>query len=945
LQVFAKAQNPVGRIITNQNGLPSNTVYSILQDTKGYIWLGHDKGLSRYDGASFKDYAATEQQGKSVSNLMQLGDNIWCQDFSGNFYYTKNDELIKELRFKSTGSYAAAGILNKQVLASVNFDSVKSFNIATKARVAIASPANTLQAVFHDKQETYFFANNCLQKFNGSKVTVEQTFSSPLPRFTFLVKVDGVFYAFNRSKNPLVYKIFTNQLTPVLNLKPDLLIQGVNVIEDEIWVSTSTGAYCFNKAMQLKYGGKCFFGEFSVTNVLKDRESSYWFGTLNRGLIVVPDINSILLKYGGESITALSNYNGEEVLAGTSSNLIFSLNGKTNAIQTIVSNETKGEIFHLFYDSTNNTIISCANEIAFYKNGENTDRLNIAGKALAVLSKDNYGLAYSGGSMLLNRRQNKAITPNWLQKYVRLINNQLVISQGDRGRTILFDDEKQTLYIGTAKGLQLYNKTKSESILHNGKPIFASTLCLVNRELYIGTFSDGLKMYSNGSVKQMRIVSKNVHRISKEENNLWIASDVGVEKFNTVNRTVIQYSVADGLPKAEIKDILVKNGNVFLATTDGLVVFSSNKPSVNKVPPIINVNNIVVNDIEQPLSEAYNLKPTDNNIEIFFSLLTYKDNSEAKVSYRINNQNWQTLPKGVRNLQLASLAPDKYVIEVKAANEDDIAAEKSITLRFTIATPFYKKFWFIALIAGLLVFGIYVYFRQRLLFEQKQNELLAQKIELEQELHESMLSSIKSQMNPHFLFNALNTIQSYIYTNEKENASLYLGKFSELTRTILDMSNKPKVTLAEEIKALQLYVELEELRFENKLTCNFNIDKSISTETVYIPSMLIQPYIENAIKHGLMHQRNLWLLGISFVQKQNAIEVTIDDNGVGRKASAAINQQKNRKYQSFATGANQKRLDILNKGLKQSIAIQTIDKVDASGQALGTTIVLSIPLL
>jgi LytS/YehU family sensor histidine kinase len=231
------------------------------------------------------------------------------------------------------------------------------------------------------------------------------------------------------------------------------------------------------------------------------------------------------------------------------------------------------------------------------------------------------------------------------------------------------------------------------------------------------------------------------------------------------------------------------------------------------------------------------------------------------------------------------------------------------------------------------------------LFEQKQNDLLAQKIELEQELHQSMLSSIKSQMNPHFLFNALNTIQSYIYTNEKENASLYLGKFSELTRTILDMSNKPKVTLAEEIKALQLYVELEELRFENKLICNFNIDKSISTETVYIPSMLIQPYVENAIKHGLMHQRNQWLLSISFVQHQNALEVTIDDNGVGRKASAAINQQKNRKYQSFATGANQKRLDILNKGLKQSIAIQTIDKVDASGQALGTTIILSISLL
>lgn len=294
---------------------------------------------------------------------------------------------------------------------------------------------------------------------------------------------------------------------------------------------------------------------------------------------------------------------------------------------------------------------------------------------------------------------------------------------------------------------------------------------------------------------------------------------------------------------------------------------------------------------------------------------------------------------------MPSLAAGKYVIEINALNEDGVAAEKNISLTFTIDAPFYKKLWFIILVCGILFLTMYIYFRQRLKSEKKSNELLAQKIQLEQELHQSMLSSIKSQMNPHFLFNALNTVQSYIYTNEKENASLYLGKFSELTRTILDMSNKERVTIAEEIKALQLYVELEQLRFEDKLQYHFNIDKNISTETTYIPSMLIQPYVENAIKHGLMHQKNQWKLLIAFKLNNNSIKVTIDDNGVGRKASAAINQQRLKDHQSFASNANQKRLDILNKGLPQSISLNIIDKVDEHGYAAGTTMILNIPFL
>ena len=174
-----------------------------------------------------------------------------------------------------------------------------------------------------------------------------------------------------------------------------------------------------------------------------------------------------------------------------------------------------------------------------------------------------------------------------------------------------------------------------------------------------------------------------------------------------------------------------------------------------------------------------------------------------------------------------------------------------------------------------------------------------------------MLSSIKAQMNPHFLFNALNTIQSYIYLNDKESAIMYTSKFSDLTRNILEMSTKDTITLDEEIKSLTLYLELEKMRFEDTFNYEVNIDRELNRDYIKIPSMLVQPYVENAIKHGLLHKKNNRVLKLTFKKENNLVVIIIDDNGIGRKRSQELNKIKNRMHQSFAMEANKKRLEIL----------------------------------
>jgi LytS/YehU family sensor histidine kinase len=223
------------------------------------------------------------------------------------------------------------------------------------------------------------------------------------------------------------------------------------------------------------------------------------------------------------------------------------------------------------------------------------------------------------------------------------------------------------------------------------------------------------------------------------------------------------------------------------------------------------------------------------------------------------------------------------------------------------------------------------------------NRILQEKIKIEKELYKSTLSSIKAQMNPHFLFNALNTIQSFIYTNDRKTASSYLVSFSELTRMILDMSNRELVSLSEEITALNLYLKLEKMRFEDDFSYVMNTE-NLPHQNFQIPSMLIQPYVENAIKHGLLHKKGERKLEIRFEYIQSILNVQIEDNGIGIEASQKLNKSKNQKHESFSTHANQKRFEILNQMNQQHIGVEIITIKNEDNSVKGTLVSLSIPV-
>ena len=297
---------------------------------------------------------------------------------------------------------------------------------------------------------------------------------------------------------------------------------------------------------------------------------------------------------------------------------------------------------------------------------------------------------------------------------------------------------------------------------------------------------------------------------------------------------------------------------------------------------------------------------------------------------------------GVEKRQLIANAETKFNTERIRAEKEKAELTSKRNLNYTIGA---------FIILGLVILsGIFGY--SRIQTKRKANLVTLElretqkRLALEKQYRDSELKALKAQLNPHFIFNALNSIQEYMILNEKNLAGDYLGKFADLMRRYLQYSDAGHITLQQEVESLHMYLDLEKLRFGDDLQYTIHVHKNIHPEFIKIPTMLIQPYVENALKHGLLHKENEKQLSISFTQENaRTISCIILDNGIGRKASAIIKAQVKKLQPSFSAKANESRLNLLNERGDVPVGVQTVDLTNAQGEAAGTKVILEIPIL
>ena len=254
---------------------------------------------------------------------------------------------------------------------------------------------------------------------------------------------------------------------------------------------------------------------------------------------------------------------------------------------------------------------------------------------------------------------------------------------------------------------------------------------------------------------------------------------------------------------------------------------------------------------------------------------------------------------------------------------------------------FWQTAWFIALIILLVsgTIGIVYWLNIRNI-----RKAAALKSDFNKKLAEVELQALRAQMNPHFMFNSLNSIKHFILTHEPLKASEYLTNFATLIRSILHNSREKLVPLAKEIEALLLYIELEQLRFRDKFDLHCGISEDVDLEQTMIPPLILQPYVENAIWHGLMHKTDKGTLMLSIARHDGAVRCVIEDDGIGREAAAVLKTKSATRYKSMGMGITRDRIEIHNKMTELGISIEVEDKYDASGDAQGTRVTIDIPL-
>lgn len=359
------------------------------------------------------------------------------------------------------------------------------------------------------------------------------------------------------------------------------------------------------------------------------------------------------------------------------------------------------------------------------------------------------------------------------------------------------------------------------------------------------------------------------------------------------------------------------------------------------------------NKAEHYLLKSNNLLEVTNNInslrfnyEMLTLLYTETNNYKKALKYSLKEKQIIDSIFGKEKQKAIADFEVKYETEKKERENDLI--EKKLEISNLQNSKNRNLFIASVLVASLLLLVLLFYFSR--LKAKKKSEIIKLELEetqkrliLEKQYKNAELKALKSQMNPHFIFNALNSIQEYIVMNKQNLASTYLVKFSRLIRMYLEQTQEQDVTLAEEIEALNLYLELEKVRFETELVYTINIHENLPLKTVKVPALFIQPYVENAIKHGLHHLENNRKLDITFKQSNNYLECKIKDNGIGREAALKIKQQQSQYYKSFATEANIKRVELINKGREHKIEVVINDLMEQNKPA-GTEVVILFPI-
>lgn len=921
--IFVRGQVPGMKVYSQFDGYTATIGYVITQDDKGFIWVGTDKGAICFDGKRFKVIddrmglidqeilmAAPCNDGRVM--LVPLLNNIsYYQD--GKVITPQQNPSLKQVRNKqinhtridkSTGKIWLCdegvnktifcfydGIVTKQKLdIGIGFFSITVIN-------------NRILMQLKDDRRTLLWYNVLTHKKDTLRIPFDYSITSLI---NVSVTDDAKLLVINdvgrekitgyRIEGDTGIKLFDNYTQgPLYHVVVDR--------NNHLWIlSSDNGIEYWGDITKITNTSSPvrLFKNVTINYLFVDRDDNVWLTTRGDGLYFLSQ------KHWQNARQTMPLNLADMIPAcvtGDAGKIFF---GHKRAKLSILENQ-KTTVFELpikrsqslsFIKPVSDKIVIAGRDNMMYLSSieapKQLTRVHNIHTIKDVTNSDDKTLlmATHDGVYLVKAKE------NWV------IGTEQCLYLGRA--TSVSMSKSGVILIGTPNGLYVKQSANAphKKVIHTAlSEANITALTLAGKEyILIGTSVNGLYTYNykTGEVKLVNKVLKqstgSIKQIYLQNDSVyWLSTDRGAYRIRfddaMVDREVKIYTFFDGLPSNNVSAIYAQNDTVYLTTSGGLGILLPNREATTAShPPVVWVSVAKYSDTTLQFPQKLTLGPGQNDVQLSLSAISYESFGNIKFQYRLLGltDNWVTTESP--DISFSGLPPGQYQLQVFGLNYNGVKSLKVLTLPIIVLPSFWQTWWFMLFIAVFILVGIAFLI---LWWVQRYKSIHYKQLQQKRKLAELELEAIKAQINPHFVFNCLNSIQVFSYKNEHDLVKQYINLFAKLIRQTMQYSQETFITLGEEREYLINYLKLEKIRFKDKLNYKLWMDESLSSTTL-IPAMLVQPYVENALKHGVAAVRDReGLVEINFFKnEEGGLIITIEDNGPGLPAQTTNNSRK-----------------------------------------------------
>lgn len=950
-----QAQEPHFQKLETVNGIASDKVYCVMQDSEGYLWFGTDAGVSVFDGFSFKNF--DNRKDLTANEVFHIYEDtrhrIWFLSQNGevSYYYkgvlhsSKNVTALRELNINSdltsiwemkNGNMAFSSFAKGVYVLDSNFKATR-YDVLSAFRVWETSKGEILA----------LGALGIYNLKNGHASLIEY------------FKRDG-HYARTHIKDDTCYiglgdelYRYTNEMELVTKLPDGVETTFLCEHQNDFIIGTRTGVYLNYDFHSNKTSERLIDGSV-ISATLHDKEGNLWVTTVGDGVYFSssPDVNIYTTKSGLalNQVSALhkkeegglwigyrnGSYGlkvGEKI---TNVRIPTPTNEPVTQIKTNASKETLilSKSYLTKIDSTNRKqyLRLLLNDVLFDSN------------VVYLASNRTYKVPQSlfYGSMGGSRENLKSLDQDYMKN--------LMVHHRTK---VLCKDSYGNIFFGTDHGLFVQNEGITIDLGNNARGLNAYINDIVfdpKRELtYVATRGEGL-IVLRGTLEVKRFTTDNnlssntcVAFELDEVGQLWVGTSQGLDLIPNIliDTAVTRFGAKIGMTPTAIFDVVRIGNEINLATNLGLMTFDLTTQFATMPPAKPEITGIYVGArLMQMDSTGTQVRHDENTIRFDFTTISFKHMNHMSYAYKLegNQEAWR-LTKD-RNIQFENLKPGTYRFKLKTVHMTGMESQ-AIQIEFTILKPFWRLWWVQLITIVLLIIVTWIFlsnrvkiWREKLTLENRLSEIKIDKLQLEKAYLLAEQKAGVMQMNPHFLFNSLNTIKGYYGQGKMKEANGFIGKFSKLLRKILE-SNKPFIPLQDEAEILTLYLELMRNRYDKVF--DYEIINLVEEQlNVKIPPMILQPIVENAVIHGLA-PINDGKITVTFEIFEGYLVCKVVDSGVGFSESVQDH------HHSVALENIKDRLDILSKQYNNTCSIKILSPVNGSKNP-GTAVIVKLPL-